>query len=612
MKAKILCLASLMALSALPQNLEAKGGDKKDPVIFNIGGRDVKKSEFQYFYGKNNQLDGLESKSFDEYVDLFINYRLKVCEGYAQGVDTTQTYINELAGYRKELAAPYLTMAGWGDSLVNQTYERRKWEVKASHLLLTCDDKTPKEVVDSLYDVVLGYKKEVEAGASFDSLARNYSQDPSARMNAGDLGYFSALQMVYPFEQAAFNTPVGETSIVRSSFGWHLIKVFDKRRSEGEVQVAHIMKMNPRGAAEGMADPKVKIDSIYQILKAGGDFAAVCEAESDDQGTARNGGVYNWMNRSARFPQEWMDAAFSLQKPGDMTEPFMTAYGWHILKLVDKRLETPRDSANDERLKQQMMQDPDRMKAGQEVFLAQTRQNLMQDKQLRKLVPNWSDDELLQWLDEHLEEREQDFRNIYHEYHDGLMLFEVSSKAVWDKAQQDSIGQERFFEQHREKYAFDKPKFKGAFVECADDTLLIDALKNIYENNDALAAADLVRSTIIPDTILTPNPKVPRFHIINGIFSPGDNELVDVEQFKIEGASFSVRESMPFAKTYGRLLQAPESVNDVRGAVIADYQEELEKEWIAELKQKFEVKIFQKELDKLRMSYLEDRIYGKK
>lgn len=599
-KATILGLISLAAMSALPQDLVAKSNDKNDPVVFTIGGRDVTKSEFEYFYNKNSQLEGLDNKTFDEYVDLFINYRLKVCEGYAQGVDTTRAYIDELAGYRKELAAPYLTMAGWGDSLVQQAYDRHKWEVKASHLLLTCDENTPKAEVDSLYNVVLGYQREVQAGASFDSLARNFSQDPSARINAGDLGYFSSLQMVYPFEQAAFNTPVGETSVVRSSFGWHLIKVFDKRQSEGEVLVAHIMKLNPQGFEENPADPKVQIDSIYQVLLNGADFATVCQETSDDQGTARNGGLYNWINRSSRFPQEWLDAAFSLKEKEELTKPFMTSYGWHILKLVDKRLEAPRDSANDERLKMQLMQDSDRMKAGQDLFLAKTRKELSQDKKLSKTVATWSDEGLMNWLDKHLEEREPDFRNIYREYHDGLMLFEVSSKAVWDKAQQDSVGQQKFFEEHRADYNYDMPKFKGAFIECADDSLLLTALKTIYDNTDALEAADIVRQTILTDSVLTPNPRVPKFHIVNGIFSQGDNELVDVEQFKIEGATFIAKENMPNAMTYGRIIQAPESVSDVRGAVITDYQAQLEKDWVDTLKKKFSVKINKKELEKLR------------
>lgn len=503
MRITILSLMTLLVMSMLPQLSLAKGDDKKDVVVFSVDGRNSTRSEFEYFYNKNAQLDGLQDKTFDEYVEFFINYRLKVAEGYVQGVDTTQSYINELAGYRQQLAEPYLSYPGWGDTLVQQAYDRLKLEVKASHLLLMCDEKTPASVADSLYDVVLGYQREVENGASFDSLARNFSQDPSARMNAGDLGYFSSLQMVYPFEQAAYNTPVGKTSVVRSNFGWHLIKVFDRRDNER-------------------------------------------------------------------------------------------------LKNVD--IDQLRDSVRDESLKRQLLKDADRMKEGQLRFAASKRDELMQDKKLRKKLSSLSDEELLKWLDEHLEEQEPDFRNIYREYYDGLMLFEVSNAAVWDKAQKDTLGQQSYFEQHRADYVYTHPKFKGAFIECVDDSLLFNALKQIYDNNDALEAAEIVRQTILTDSILTPNPKSPRFHIINGIFSQGDNALVDVERFKTEGASFTAREEMPRAVTYGRVLQAPETISDVRGAVIADYQDKLEQEWVSELRKKFKVEIKKKELEKLRQS----------
>lgn len=504
MRITLLSLSALIVLSLLPLSSSAKGDDKKDPVVFSVDGRDVKRSEFEYFYNKNRQIDGLQDKTFDEYAELFINYRLKVAEGYAQGVDTTQTYITELAGYRKQLAEPYLSYPSWGDTLVDQAYDRLKYEIKASHLLLMCNEETSKPAVDSLYEIVQGYQHEVENGASFDSLARNFSQDPSARMNAGDLGYFSSLQMVYPFEQAAYITPVGETSIVRSNFGWHLIKVYDRR------------------------------DNV---------------------------------------------------------------------RLQGRSVEQLRDSIRDKSLKRQLLMDADRVKEGQCRFAAMKRAEMMQDKKLSKQVASLSDEEMRKWLDMHLEELEPDFRNIYQEYHDGLMLFEVSNEAVWDKAQKDTLGQLTYFEQHRSAYDYAQPKFKGAFIECADDTLLLNALKQIYENNDPIEAADIVRMTILKDTILTPNPMSPRFHIINGIFSEGDNALVDVERFKKEGASFKTREEMPHAMTYGRLLQAPEKLDDVRGAVIADYQDQLEKEWVSGLRKKFVVKTRQKELKKLRQTY---------
>lgn len=600
MKRLIVGLAALLGLGIGLQETVAKN-DKKDPVVMKIDGKEVRASEFQYFYNKNNGQDVVEEKTFDEYVDLFVNYKLKVAEAYHQGVDTMQAYKEELAGYRKQIAEPFLQVPDWADSLLVQAKERRNWEVKASHLLLTCDDETPQEVVDSLYRTVLGYQQEVEAGANFDSLARIYSQDPSARQNSGDLGYFSALQMVYPFEKAAFETPVGQTTVVRSRFGWHLIKVFDKRHSEGEVMIAHIMKNAPRvGGEEAEIRVKAEIDSIYGLLQQGAEWDALCAAESDDQYTAQKGGAYPWLGRAARFPQEWLDACFALKEKGEYTAPFETQFGWHIVKLLDKRTEIVTDSAQDARLKEQLSKDPERMKEGEAAFVRQTRARLSSDKKLQKEAASWSDEQVLDWADKQLEVADPDFINLYREYHDGLMLFDVSSKAVWDKANQDTTGLQAFFDRNREKYNFEKPRFKGAFIECVDDDTLYNALKAIYDQYEPMAAADVVRNTILTDSILTPNPKAPRFHIINGLFSEGDNACVDVERLHVEGKTFTPKEKMPRVMTYGRVLTAPDALADVRGAVVGDYQNELEQAWVEELKQRYKVEIRKKELDKLR------------
>lgn len=600
MKKLIIGLAAMLALAVQPEEAGAKT-DKKDPVVMTIAGRDVKRSEFEYFYNKNNGQEVAEEKTFDEYVDLFVNYKLKVAEAYRQGVDTTKSYLDELAGYRKQIAEPYLQIQGWPDSLLQQAKDRRKWEVKASHLLLSCNENTPENVVDSLYGVIQGLQHEVEQGASFDSLAREYSQDPSARQNAGDLGYFSSLQMVYPFEQAAFTTPVGHTSIVRSRFGWHLIKVFDKRESEGDVLVAHIMKNAARGPLpEGMPDPKQQIDSIYNVLMAGGDWDAVCAETSDDAYTAPKGGAYPWINRMARFPKEWLDVCYELKEKGEISKPFETQFGWHIVKLLDKRKEAPADSAQDAKLKEQLAKDPERVKEGQHAYINQCRARLAANKKLRKQAAGWSDEQVLEWADAQLETENADFRNLYREYHDGLMLFDVSSKAVWDKASQDTVGLQKFFDEHRSNYAFDKPRFKGAFIECADVDALYNKLKDIYDHNAPIAASDVVRKEVLTDSILTPNPKAPRFHIVNGLFSEGDNACIDAERLHVEGATFTPKEKMPRVMTYGKVLTEPDELADVRGAVVADYQTLLEEIWVEELRKKFDVKINWKELNKLR------------
>ena len=206
----------------------------------------------------------------------------------------------------------------------------------------------------------------------------------------------------------------------------------------------------------------------------------------------------------------------------------------------------------------------------------------------------------MEWADAQLETESADFRNLYREYHDGLMLFDVSSKAVWDKASQDTLGLQNFFNEHRSNYAFDKPRFKGAFIECADDEALYNKLKDIYDHNEPIAASDVVRKEVLTDSILTPNPKAPRFHIVNGLFSEGDNACIDADRLHVEGATFTPKEKMPRVMTYGKVLTEPDELADVRGAVVADYQTLLEDIWVEELRKKFDVKINWKELNKLR------------
>ncbi len=631
----------------------------KEPVVMKINGTPVSQAEFEYFYNKNNQQELAEEKNFDEYVDLFINYKLKVCEAVARGIDTTRSYRDELAGYRSQLAEPYLRDTTWQDSLVNEVLDRRKIQVSASHILVTVDQNASAEQVKAAEEKILGYKAQVEAGASFDSLARAVSEDPSARQNKGRLGYFSAMQMVYSFENAAFNAPVGGLAVCRSRFGYHLIKVHDRRPSLGEVRVAHIMKAFIGGKRE---PAKAAIDSLYNVLKGGADFARLAQTNSDDQYTAPNGGEYPWLGASAQFPPEWLSEAFALQNEGDYTKPFSTDFGWHILRLLGKRDEMPVTDEMRAQMKEMMGRDPERAAVGKRLFIDRLTKEygmnrntktkasivkLMADTTMTKAtfvsalgkmkkpllvigkekytvadfavfvdkevgnyarmnldeqLEAWSEKMLLDYEDRHLEEKYADFRNLYKEYRDGILLFDVSSKEVWDKAAADTVGLTAYFERNRSKYAWDFPRFKGAFVECHDNDTLVSVLKSIYDSvgEDAVKASEIIKATVLTDSVLTPNRKTPPFHIVNGIFSRGDNDAVDVIQLKCKD-KFQPRADMPVVMTFGKILHGgPECVDDVRGQVIADYQLELEKLWVAQLRAKYEVEINHKVLDKIK------------
>ena len=621
------------------------GAKESDPVVMTVNGQKVLRSEFEYFYTKNNDQDVAEEKSFDEYVELFVNYKLKVQEALSRGIDTTQQYIDELKGYRAQLAEPYLHNDSWKKKAVEDLLENRKYEVHAAHILISLDEKaTPKQVAEAQakLDTI---RMQIEAGAKFDSLARVVSEDPSAKHNGGDLGYFGVMQMVYPFEQAAFSTPVGQLVQCRSQFGLHLLQIIDKRESAGEVLVAHIMKMFPRNVPKQIAMQQTQhyIDSVYARLVTGADFAETAATASEDGYTAKNGGAYPWLNSSARFPKEWLDVAFGLQ-PGEISRPFATDFGWHIMKMLDRRKEAPADSAALAELEAQVDRDPSRkahyirlqedewmqqeaLKVNTKMLANKNRQKVLMTigKQKYTLqqyddfcseqygdeasyVPQetsldaWKRAMINQYEDDNLEAKYEDFRNLYKEYHDGILLFDVADGEVWSKASNDTVGLRNFFATHRSQYNWDQPRFKGAFIECADDELLVTALKDIYDHcDDIQECANQVRSRVLKDTILTPNPKQPRFHIVNGLYSPGDNNTVDREQLHLNVEAKAPRTNMPIQMTYGRVLKdGPEEMEDVRAAVIADYQNELEEQWCAELRKKFTVVLNQKELEKVK------------
>ena len=334
----------LLTISVLTINAQ-----KKDPTLLTIGGKDVNLSEFNAIFNKNNSNDKATKESIDEYLELYIKFKLKVREAEDLGYDTLPKFINELKGYRKQLAQPYLTDKKVTEELIREVYDRMKMDVRASHILISFNEGTLPS------DTLLAYNKAIEArnriikGEDFVKVAKELSTDPSAQKNGGDLGYFSALHMVYPFETAAFTTKVGDVSMrTRTRFGYHIIKVTDKRAARGMMKAAHIMvKADRSKPEEDTADKKQKIDEIYEKLtKENQDFGALAKQFSDDQGSARKGGELAEFN-AGKMVEEFETAAFSLANDGDISKPVQSDFGWHIIKRISlKELESYEDLYN--------------------------------------------------------------------------------------------------------------------------------------------------------------------------------------------------------------------------------------------------------------------------
>ena len=563
------------------------GFAQEDKVLMTINGEPVMLSEFMYIYEKNNQETSLEKKSMEEYLDLFINFKLKVTEAIAQGVDTTEAFKKELAGYRAQATPKYMQDNEAIDSLVQLSYNRQANVRRAAHIAIQCpasaDSVAEAEALAKINlareRVTTGVEKKVKKGRkwvtvrepeAFADVAREMTEDPAGKENGGELGWIQVFRYVYPFEDAVYNTPVGEvTEIFRSPYGFHIALVEEERPYE-EVHAAHIMKMMPRGTEQTALDTKKDIDSLYQVVLAGADFAEVATAHSDDKGSAVRGGDLGWFGRGMMV-QPFENITFDMQ-PGEMSEPFPTRFGWHFVKLYDKRGIQPLDSMR-QQLLMQVKRDV-RYQEAEKSFIKKTRAEY-------NLPTEMSDEEVKAYADAHLEEKHADLRNLVREYHDGILLFDVSLREVWDKANKDTEGLAAYFKANKKNYTWDEPRYKGYMIYAKDEKVA-KAAKQIIKTANADSVMSYINQRINVDS-------VQYVKVEKGLWVEGKNAAVDKYGFKNKTAEYTASEEFPVVVPVGKIIKAPQEYTDVRSQVTTDYQDHLEKQWVATLREKYPV-----------------------
>ena len=350
-------------------------------TLMTINGKAVSAEEFLYIYEKNNQAGALDPKTMDEYLDMFINFKLKVAEAEAQGIDTTESFKKELKGYRAQATPKYLQDESAMDSLVEMSWRHMSKDRRAAHIAIQCpmnaDSATEAaalaEINRAYQRVVLG--KPVKAkGAKgiryktdpFQMVARDMSTDPSVQETGGELGWITPFRYVYPLEEAVYNTPVGQVSKpFRTQYGFHIVLV-EEERDHLEVKASHIMKMVPVDSLDAIK--KAQIDSIAKIVTPE-NFAEVAKAESDDRGSSARGGDLGWFGKGMMVKQ-FEEAAFRM-KNGEISEPVRTQYGWHILYKEDERGIQPLDSMRAQ-IQRQVMRD-ERAKEADKSFIRKAR-----------------------------------------------------------------------------------------------------------------------------------------------------------------------------------------------------------------------------------------------
>ncbi len=633
---------------ALCANLFAQ--EKKDQTILTIAGENISKGEFERVFKKNNTKEtSYDKKSVNDYLNLYINYKLKVKEAMELGMDTAKSFVDELSGYRKQLAQPYLVDKDVTENLLKEAYSRLKTDIRASHILVKlAPDALPKDTLES-YNKAIRIRQEVLKGADFATAAKQKSDDPSAKDNGGDLGYFTVLQMVYPFETAAYNMKPGEVSMpVRTRFGYHIIKVTETREAQGEVKIAHIMVKAANGIkAEDSVAAVQKINEIYGKLKTGEVFEDLAKKFSDDQGSAKNGGALPMFGTGKMVP-EFEKAAFDLKKIGDFSSPIKTSYGWHILKLLEKkplgtydelladlkskvgkdsRAELSKSSMiNRIKLKYNFREMPkakDEFMKIVDTTLTQgkwtgetasklknvmftlansnyTQQDFskyLEDHQSRKsnstpLVTantgynDWVNESCIAYEESHLDSIYPDFRNLMQEYRDGILLFELTDKKVWSKAVKDTTGLKEYYEKNKNNYKWGD-RLDAIIYTCAT----IDIAKEVRKQMKKIDDVDTLLARINKNSQLN-------LQIRTGKFSKGDNEIIDSIPW-VDGITKDMKKNnqIIFVDVKKVLPSQPKTLEEAKGIVTADYQTYLEKDWIVSLRGKYPVKVFQEVVD---------------
>lgn len=464
MKLKMLLAACFMSAAALAQTTD-------DPVVMTINGEPVLRSEFEYSFNKNNSEGVIDKKTVEEYVDLFVNYKLQIAAALDAKIDTLKSYKDEFRQYRDQQIRP---------------------------LLVTDADM------------------EREAHKIYDDAAKR----------------------------------VGPDGLIRTA---HILIRANQQASQAEWDAA-----------------KVRIDSIYKALKAGADFAELATRVSQDPGSARQGGLLPFVQRG-QLVKEYEDAAFALQ-PGEMSGVVTSPFGYHIILMKERKQFEPFEYHRNSILR----------------FMEQRnmRDNIASQKIDSLVAANpkgLTKEEMMDQKSDEFAAKDMELKYLIREYHDGLLLYEIKNMNVWDKGAKDEEGLARYFKKHKKNYAWDEPRYKGMAYHVKD-VADIKAVKDCVKKLDFDKWADKLRTTFNADSVI-------RIRVEKGIFKKGDNALVDSLVFKKDTTVAKVKD-YPYDAVYGKILKkGPETYQDVRGQVVSDYQEQLEKEWIAQLRRKYTFKV---------------------
>lgn len=639
---KIRSLFIILLLLYLQDLCFAQDPDEK--ILMTVAGRGVQTGEFVRMYNKS--LDPANKTNINNYLEQFIDFKLKVADAISQGYDTTRAFREELDGYRNQLAQSYLTDPDIKEKLLQKAYQRSLLEINASHILVSCPPNASPSDTLNAFKKASDIRERIVGGEPFEQVAKATSDDKSVLTNSGNLGYFTVFQMITPFEEAAYTLKPGSVSMpVRTPYGYHIIKVNDRRPSKGKILVAHIMKAAPPGSDEKTVKiAEEEINKIYGQLKSGSSFKELALKYSDHKESAVKGGELNWFGAGEIIP-DFSEAAFSIKDTGEYTKPVRTLYGFHIIKLLDKK--APGSFAESKAYLESKINQSNLVSLGKksfisrlkkeynfrinpavyEWFVANTDTLIIQglSKFTRRGFPSGNiysfadqhlsakdfagflekrgnmvitndpgyfidaslesivSDEIINYENSVLEKKYPDFRYLMNEFHDGILLFDISSKNVWNKVQEDSLGLRSFYQGH--KNGFLSKRSIDAKLYSLGEPNGAKRLASAYRkysrksNTDSRLYAKFNRNG---DTLLT---------IMEKRWTEGDDADIDRAEW-ITGVQSITKKSNP-ALLVIKKVNKPEPLpfNEVQAEMISGYQDWLTEEWIRQLKGKYPVKV---------------------
>ncbi len=637
-KGIILTVGMLLSLNAWSQT---------DPVLIQVDNKSITKSEFLQVYLKNNPNPKYDKETLDEYMDLYRKFQLKVAEAERLGYDTIPQLKRELAGYQKQLAQPYLTDRQMNEYLVKEAYNRLQKEVRASHILINVDPHSSPADTLKAYQKAMDLRARLLKGEDFINVAKA-SNDPSVNINHGDLGFFTAFQMVYPFEDAAFNMAIGDISMpIRTRFGYHILKKTDERASRGTMKAAHLLvsaHIDNSSDAE-ILSAKNKAQELYTKIKNGESFETLVRQYSDDNSSASNGGVLPVFGSGAptRLVPQFEDAAFALQNDGDISEPIQTNFGFHIIKRMEAiKLPSYEDSKKD--LENRVNRDERAMKT-QKSYVEKLKkeyhyQDLSKktmkwftknidstiykgnvdtkslDKKNRPVfslnnkiytqkdlatymasngrvmknvsltdLPNAAKDkyvseEVIALEKQQLTVKYPEYKALLTEYHDGILLYEIMSNEVWNKALLDSAGLENFYNTHKDNYRWDK-RFDAVVYEFQNENLAKQALPLLKKGQNS----EDISKVINKNSELNLRVKEGKFEISKTPYLKAQNLVKGINPiYTFEGKSYIIDVREIIEPKHKELSEA-------KGIITSDYQNQLEKDWLEALEKSHTIKI---------------------